>query len=344
MMRWRWWWPGHATLAHAWLRRRTAAVAVVAGALALAGCQNATDEAPVAVQSTPAETATAPAEAPPSTGYPPLQSVPPRPQLSYTVQQQRQIVAALVADRENARYTSQVVRYRSGLSSLPPPPAPPEKVAVALPVVEANEPAVAAPSLTDQETLIDFLASLRRKMFVAEPEPAAVQPPAPEALAPSAEQAVVPARADRPDHRELPAAQAVLPTAQQIGAPMPPARSAVAARMAMRPQPIDQLLDDSVAQAPLPPGRTAVVARQEAPQLVGTPPAAPVPAPRPAVILTTVALPSARPLVPAPPPIKPTVPVRSADDRSATLLRSGQSGANSRTSTRKRMIVADVAT
>ena len=57
-----------------------------------------------------------------SAGYPLLQSVPPRPQLSYTVQQQREIVEALIADRENARYTSQVVRHRSGLSSLPPPP------------------------------------------------------------------------------------------------------------------------------------------------------------------------------------------------------------------------------
>ena len=55
--------------------------------------------------------------------------MPPRPQLSYTVEQHRAIVDGLVADRENARYTDQVIRYRSGQSSLPPPPAPPAAVA-----------------------------------------------------------------------------------------------------------------------------------------------------------------------------------------------------------------------
>ncbi len=120
--------------------------------------------------SDPAPVATAPAEA----GYPPLQSVPPRPQLSYTVQQQRQIVEALIADRENARYTGQVVRHRSGLSSLPPPPTPPEPAA---PV--DLEPAVAAPapepSLADQETLVDFLGALLFDAPAAAPgaEPAA---------------------------------------------------------------------------------------------------------------------------------------------------------------------------
>jgi hypothetical protein len=114
-------------------------------------------------------------------------------------------------------------------------------------------------------------------------------------------------------------AQADLPAVQDLApAPMPPGRSAVVARMATRPQPIDAVLDDSVAQAPLPPERTAVVARQESPQQVATP-TAPLPAPRPSVILTSVQLPSARPLAPAPPPIKPVVPVRASDDQSAAL-------------------------
>jgi hypothetical protein len=276
---------------------------VVTGALMLAGCQNAPDEAPATAQAPAAETAASRTD-PPSTGYPPLQSVPPRPQLSYTVQQQRQIVEALVADRENARYTSQVVRYRSGLSSLPPPPTPPEKVA-ALPVVEADAPVVAEPGLTQPETLVDFLASLHRQWFSDEPEPAT--PPAEAPAAPEAQMSTpAPAQAD------LPAVQDLAP------APMPPGRSAVVARMATRPQPIDAVLDDSVAQAPLPPERTAVVARQESPQQVATP-TVPVPAPRPSVILTSAQLPSARPLAPAPPPIKPVVPVRASGDQSAAL-------------------------
>ncbi|MDX1540096.1 MAG: hypothetical protein R3349_01705 [Geminicoccaceae bacterium] len=52
--------------------------------------------------------------------YPPVASVPARPQLSYTVEQEREIVDALISDRENARYTGSAVRYRSGLSDAPP--------------------------------------------------------------------------------------------------------------------------------------------------------------------------------------------------------------------------------
>jgi outer membrane protein OmpA-like peptidoglycan-associated protein len=57
-------------------------------------------------------------------GYPSLHTVPPRPQLSYSVEQRRAIVDGLVADRENARYTGEVVRYRAGLSNTPPPEPP----------------------------------------------------------------------------------------------------------------------------------------------------------------------------------------------------------------------------
>ncbi len=57
-------------------------------------------------------------------GYPSLHTVPSRPELSYTVEQRRAIVDGLIADRENARYSNQVVRYRTGLSGLPPPDRP----------------------------------------------------------------------------------------------------------------------------------------------------------------------------------------------------------------------------
>jgi outer membrane protein OmpA-like peptidoglycan-associated protein len=80
--------------------------------LALASCQD------VAEEPAPGDNlAVAP-------GYPSLHTVPPRPQLSYTVEQRRAIVDGLIADRANARYSSGVVRYRAGLSSLPPPAAP----------------------------------------------------------------------------------------------------------------------------------------------------------------------------------------------------------------------------
>ena len=79
--------------------------------VALASCQDVAEET--------AEPETVAVES----GYPSLHTVPPRPQLSYPVEQRRAIVDGLVADRENARYTSEVIRYRTGLSSMPPPDA-----------------------------------------------------------------------------------------------------------------------------------------------------------------------------------------------------------------------------
>lgn len=81
--------------------------------MVLASCQD------VAEDTGPSEAVAA------QSGYPSLHTVPPRPQLSYTVEQRRAIVDGLIADRENARYSNQVVRYRTGLSGLPPPDAPP---------------------------------------------------------------------------------------------------------------------------------------------------------------------------------------------------------------------------
>jgi outer membrane protein OmpA-like peptidoglycan-associated protein len=79
--------------------------------------------------------------------YPSLHTVPPRPQLSYPVEQRRAIVDGLVADHENARYTSEVIRYRSGLSSIPPP----ERTTVAAVPLEVEPDPQAAPSATPSE-------------------------------------------------------------------------------------------------------------------------------------------------------------------------------------------------
>jgi hypothetical protein len=81
--------------------------------MVLASCQDATQD--------PKLTEVVPA----TPDYPSLHTVPPRPQLSYPVEQRRAIVDGLIADRENARYSNQVVRYRTGLSGLPPPATPP---------------------------------------------------------------------------------------------------------------------------------------------------------------------------------------------------------------------------
>jgi outer membrane protein OmpA-like peptidoglycan-associated protein len=81
--------------------------------MVLASCQNAAEE-PGLTEAVPAQS-----------DYPSLHTVPLRPQLSYTVEQRRAIVDGLIADRENARYSNQVVRYRTGLSGLPPPATPP---------------------------------------------------------------------------------------------------------------------------------------------------------------------------------------------------------------------------
>jgi hypothetical protein len=290
-------------------------IAFLVGGLTLPGCQEMGDDrAPASSEPAPA------AEAPADSGYPSLQSVPPRPQLSYTVEQQRQIVEALIADRENARYTGQVVRHRSGLSSLPPPPTPPEPAA---PV--DFEPAMAARDVTDperglaeHETLADFIGAL----FFDEPAPAPVtaEPEDPDRASEPEAQDVTPDGSDR----GAPASTAGA-TASPADAPLPPARSAVAARLAASPGVIDALVDATVPQAPLPPGQSALAARLAAAEQIEALTAAPVPAPRPAMARSAAATLPAN--LPAPPPVKPIVPVgapmpptpaeKPADHRSA---------------------------
>jgi hypothetical protein len=282
---------------------------------------------------------TAPAmEMPDSAGYPPLQSVPPRPQLSYTIQQQRQIVEALIADRENARYTSQVIRHRSGLSSLPPPPAPPEP---ANPVT--IEPGVASRDgteperrLSEQETLVDFLGALLFDEPATAPDAAEPAPPDPASEPEELSSAAPEVPLDRREPAPAPTASATdAPSKDTAGqAPVPPARSAVAARLAAGPDVIDDLVDQTVPQTPLPPGQSALAARLAAAERidVAAPLAAPLPTPRPAKARPAGPALQARvpdrASPPAPPPIKPILPVgapmpprpaeKPTDDRSAS--------------------------
>jgi hypothetical protein len=118
---------------------------VVVGVLALASCQRVAEPAPPNQMGTTAATAN-------DTGYPSLYTVPPRPQLSYNVEQRRAIVDGLIADRANARYTDQVVRYRTGRSTLPPPPPPPPVVAAVVPEPPAEPGAAGEPASSSPET------------------------------------------------------------------------------------------------------------------------------------------------------------------------------------------------
>lgn len=99
------------------------------------------------------------------TPFPPVGTVPPRPSLTYSVQQERAIVDALISDREHARYTGQTIRYRAGRAdSLPaaPPPDPVvrgETVLEPVPVVPSDAsgaplgPESLEPALAEMQTL-----------------------------------------------------------------------------------------------------------------------------------------------------------------------------------------------
>lgn len=170
------------------------------GFVALAACQSvdrpgAATAAREAASEQAADQVDRTASAASTSEYPSLHTVPPRPRLSYSVEQRRAIVEGLVADRENARYTDQVVRYRSGQSSLPPPPAPPTAVAALVEglveppgaVAPPDEPVEPGPAYGgdgdrtfdrqyDDDTLSDFVDELARdtaEQPLGEPAPAA---------------------------------------------------------------------------------------------------------------------------------------------------------------------------
>jgi hypothetical protein len=276
--------------------------------IALLGCQNAAEDSASQARGEPAAE-----EQVASEDYPRLQTVPPRPQLSYTVQQQREIVDALIADRENARHTGQVVRYRSGLSTLPPPPAPPVSEITEAPeqappaggaASSGPDAADAEESLLRAETFDVFLRALRRQLQSDAPEPTEPAPP-PDAPAAPIEHDDAAHIVAIPDVAL--AAGSVNESANET-VPQPPhlpTESAVAARQAT---PADQL----IVPAPLPPTQTAVAARQAADPTdpdTGTP----IPAPRPDHAAHSDPTPAT---MPEPPPGKPAWPV---DGRSAAI-------------------------
>lgn len=149
-----------------------------------------------------------------SSGYPKLQSVPPRPEPTLDTAARQRVVEGLVADRAYARYTSTAVRYRSGVSSLPPPdtapPRPDRALAEAIAGtdeakrVPTDEPPASSYEAFDEDvndgSLDDFVRDLVRETETAPagdpPGPGATLGPEPAAGPPTASVATrFPARA-----------------------------------------------------------------------------------------------------------------------------------------------------
>lgn len=131
------------------------------------------------------------------TPYPSLRSVPARPQLTYTLEQRREIAEGLVADRANARYAGDTVRQELDQAVRPDtaPPLPPAPVAPSAPAADPEADLAAAyieealARDADDGSLSDFLKRLeRRPPASAEARP--MPPPprdAPQTAPPAAE-------------------------------------------------------------------------------------------------------------------------------------------------------------
>ena len=137
----------------------------LAALMLLAGCQG--DPAPGISPATPATPAT----------YPDLASVPPRPNLSYTIEQRNEIARGLVADRANARHRQAELAYATGRSDTPPPPPPPPPPPAPSAAPAAPEPPVPGAAdiardyvdanlnaASDDGELRDFMRRMERKI------------------------------------------------------------------------------------------------------------------------------------------------------------------------------------
>ena len=90
--------------------------------------------------SQPSSSATAATTQPESDAYPELRLVPPRPRLSYSIEQRREIANGLVRDREHALYMERQLRYQIGEAEEPPPPPAPERGPAEMPRPDSPEP------------------------------------------------------------------------------------------------------------------------------------------------------------------------------------------------------------
>lgn len=192
---------------------------------------------PGAAQAARGEPATAQSD---SRDFPNLRTVPERaPETSSSAERQR-VAQGLVADRDNARYTDQVLRA----GGTPTPPAPPTQIARAEP---APTPAVTPPPAPP-----------------AAPKPAAAPPPPPKPMvapklvapAPAPEPKAVtppPAPVQQVAKARLPKLDLQAPSRTQASAPPPPPPSAVPQVSAPTPRSIVQPRTETAAAPPYPP-------------------------------------------------------------------------------------------
>jgi outer membrane protein OmpA-like peptidoglycan-associated protein len=197
--------------------------------------------------------------------YPSLHTVPPRPQLSYPVEQRRAIVDGLVADRENARYTSEVVRYRTGLSSMPPP----ERSIVAAAPVEAEPEAAGAASAPPDPPVIqpapeltyedDDLDSFMQDLLNNQAEPARGGEPEARIAPPAAAAPSGPPVALRAQSGGAQAVTATMAASQPEPAGDAPATTRADSRIAPPPAPAKPAPASEVAEATMPERREPTV-------------------------------------------------------------------------------------
>jgi hypothetical protein len=155
--------------------------------------------------------------------YPELARVPPRPRLGYTVEQRREIVRGLIADREHTRYEGETLRHRLLGAAAPTPPAQPqlEAPAVAEPPPLIVEAAVLGESVRSESrsgSLSDFLDWLLQPAAGGDLTDA---PPADAGFAPAPDQPVSPS----PEPRSQASSEINAAAASKASSDaMPPAR------------------------------------------------------------------------------------------------------------------------
>ncbi len=174
--------------------------------------------------------------------YPSLASVPARPQLTYTLEQRREIAVGLVADRANARYAGDTLRQDLDRPVEPDtaPPLPPLPVREPAPAADPEadlalayvEEALARDS--DDGSLGDFLDRLeRRPPASAEARPTPPPPAVP--VEPAVEPLPLEPVAVEPSPVVEPEPVAVVPEAPMAPEPAPELEMASAAEPALEP-------------------------------------------------------------------------------------------------------------
>lgn len=188
--------------------------------------------------------------------YPNLASVPEKPKFS-TADERRTVAQALIADRDNARYSDEVIRRQTDDETAPPARAP-ERVVASAGTPRAAEPAQPAPRSTQAAAAVA-------------PSPREALPPVP----PSALAAIVPSAGGSPA-RTVPSAQppappvVAAPASIPAAPPAPPVIAPPPARIAaLSPPP------PAPAVMPRPPVAASIPALAAAPP----PPAVIAPAP-----------------------------------------------------------------